>query len=77
MILITGMYNVQGTLEAGHFIVQNVGATVELGSPAFTQMAVSTMFGNFGQIFVALAVFFLLLQQSLRITILLKLTLLI
>ncbi len=58
MILITGMYNVQGTLEAGQFIVQNVGATVEIGSPAFTQMAVSTMFGNFGQIFVALAVFF-------------------
>ena len=42
------MYNVQGTLEAGQFIVQNVGATVEIGSPAFTQMAVSTMFGNFG-----------------------------
>lgn len=58
MILITGMYNVQGTLEAGQFIVQNVGATVEIGSPAFTQMAVSTVFGGFGQIFVALAVFF-------------------
>lgn len=58
MILITGMYNVQGTLEAGQFIVQHVGASVEIGSPAFTQMAVSTMFGNFGQIFVALAVFF-------------------
>ncbi|ENU31559.1 MULTISPECIES: alanine/glycine:cation symporter family protein [unclassified Acinetobacter] len=58
MILITGMYNVQGTLEAGQFIVQNVGASVEIGSPAFTQMAVSTVFGGFGQIFVALAVFF-------------------
>ncbi|MGV0887079.1 alanine:cation symporter family protein [Acinetobacter venetianus] len=58
MILITGMYNVQGTLEAGSFIVQNVGATIEIGSPAFTQMAVSTVFGGFGQIFVALAVFF-------------------
>ena len=40
MILITGMYNVQGTLEAGQFIVQNVAATAEIGSPAFTQMAV-------------------------------------
>jgi alanine or glycine:cation symporter, AGCS family len=58
MILITGMYNVQGTLEAGSFIVQNVGATIEIGSPAFTQMAVSTVFGGFGQVFVALAVFF-------------------
>jgi len=58
MILITGMYNVQGTLEAGQFIVQNVAATAEIGSPAFTQMAVSTVFGGFGQIFVALAVFF-------------------
>ena len=58
MILITGMYNVQGTLDAGSFIVQNVGATIEIGSPAFTQMAVSTVFGGFGQIFVALAVFF-------------------
>ncbi|NAR56905.1 amino acid carrier protein [Acinetobacter haemolyticus] len=58
MILITGMYNVQGTLEAGQFIVQNVSPTVEIGSPAFTQMAVSTVFGGFGQIFVALAVFF-------------------
>ncbi|WP_436860609.1 alanine/glycine:cation symporter family protein [Acinetobacter haemolyticus] len=58
MILITGTYNVQGTLEAGQFIVQNVAAATEIGSPAFTQMAVSTVFGGFGQIFVALAVFF-------------------
>lgn len=58
MILITGTYNVQGTLEAGQFIVQNVAPATEIGSPAFTQMAVSTVFGGFGQIFVALAVFF-------------------
>ncbi|KAF7277646.1 hypothetical protein GWI33_002940 [Rhynchophorus ferrugineus] len=58
MILITGQYNVQGTLEAGQFIVQNVSPTFEIGSPAFTQLAVSTMFGGFGQVFVALAVFF-------------------
>ena len=58
MILITGMYNVQGTLETGQFILQHVDPTANIGSPAFTQMAVSTMFGGFGQIFVALAVFF-------------------
>lgn len=58
MILITGKYNVQGTLDAGHFIVQNVAAATEIGSPAFTQMAVSTMFGSFGELFVAVAVFF-------------------
>ncbi len=68
MILITGMYNVQGTLEVGQFIIQNVTSTAEIGSPAFTQMAVSTVFGGFGQIFVALAVFFLPLQPLLPIT---------
>lgn len=58
MILMTSQYNVQGALEAGRFLVQNVPASTEIGSPAFTQLAVSTIFGNFGQIFVALAVFF-------------------
>ncbi len=58
MILITGMYNIQGSLPAGEFIVQNVDAATKIGSPAFTQMAVSSVFGNFGQTFVAIAVFF-------------------
>ncbi len=58
MILITGMYNIQGTLPAGEFIVQHVDAATKINSPAFTQMAVSSVFGNFGQTFVAIAVFF-------------------
>ncbi len=58
MILMTGMYNIQGTLEAGQFLVQNVAADTNINSPAFTQMAVSSVFGSFGNVFVAIAVFF-------------------
>lgn len=58
MILITQMYNVQGTLEAGQFIVQNLPATTDIGSPAFTQYAIGSVFGNFGELFVALAILF-------------------
>lgn len=58
MILMTGMYNIQGTLEAGQFLVQNVDPATNINSPAFTQMAVSSVFGGFGNIFVAIAVFF-------------------
>ncbi len=58
MILITGMYNIQGELPAGQFIVQNVDAATEINSPVFTQMAVSSVFGSFGERFVAIAVFF-------------------
>lgn len=58
MILMTGMYNIQGTLEAGQFLVQNVDPTANINSPAFTQMAVSSVFGSFGNVFVAIAVFF-------------------
>lgn len=58
MILITGMYNIQGTLPDGQFLVQNVDAATSISSPAFTQMAVSSVFGDFGQTFVAIAVFF-------------------
>lgn len=58
MILMTGMYNIQGTLEAGQFLVQNVAADTNINSPAFTQMAVSSIFGGFGNVFVAIAVFF-------------------
>lgn len=56
MILITGMYNIQGTL--GDFIVQNVDPATKINSPAFTQMALMSVFGSFGQTFVAIAVFF-------------------
>ena len=58
MILITQQYNVVGTLTDGSFIVQNVAATTEIGSAAFTQMALLSVFGNFGQIFVGIALFF-------------------
>ena len=58
MILITQQYNVVGTLTDGSFIVQNVPASTEIGSAAFTQLALLSVFGNFGQIFVGLALFF-------------------
>ncbi len=58
MILMTDMYNIQGALPAGQFLVQHLPADTSINSPAFTQMAVSSVFGSFGQIFVAVAVFF-------------------
>jgi len=58
MILITQQYNVVGTLTDGSFIVQNVAANTEIGSAAFTQLALLSVFGNFGQVFVGLALFF-------------------
>lgn len=58
MILITQQYNVAGDLPAGQFIVQHVDAATEIGSAAFTQMALFSVFGNFGQIFVGIALFF-------------------
>ncbi|MFC4654924.1 alanine/glycine:cation symporter family protein [Rheinheimera marina] len=58
MILITQQYNVAGTLTDGTFIVQNVAANTEISSPAFTQLALLQVFGDFGSIFVGLALFF-------------------
>ncbi|CAM5225755.1 sodium:alanine symporter [Alishewanella longhuensis] len=58
MILITQQYNVVGTLPEGQFIVQNVAADTVIGSAAFTQMALNSVFGNFGQVFVGIALFF-------------------
>lgn len=58
MILITQQYNVQGALEAGQFIVQNVDANTEIASAAFTQLALLSVFGNFGPAFVGVALFF-------------------
>lgn len=58
MILITGQYNIQGTLEAGQFLVQNLPADVSINGPAFTQLAVSSIFGSFGTVFVGIAIFF-------------------
>jgi AGCS family alanine or glycine:cation symporter len=56
MILITGAYNVVGG-DSG-FIVQNLPAATDPNSPAFTQLAVQSVFPDFGKHFVALALFF-------------------
>ena len=58
MILITQQYNVVGELTDGSFIVQHVDAATEVGSAAFTQLALLSVFGHFGQIFVGIALFF-------------------
>ena len=46
----------QGPNES--LIVENVAANTEIASPAFTQMAVDSVLTGFGDIFVALALFF-------------------
>lgn len=56
MILITGAYNVVGG-DSG-FIVQNLPAATDPNSAAFTQLAVQSVFPEFGKHFVALALFF-------------------
>ncbi|KOS61659.1 alanine:cation symporter family protein [Lysinibacillus agricola] len=54
MILITGKYNVENT--AGGYIVNQIG-NVEIGV-GYTQLAVDSVFQGFGNVFVAIAVFF-------------------
>ncbi|WP_366927925.1 alanine/glycine:cation symporter family protein [Clostridium sp.] len=54
MILVTGQYNVLN--PDGGFIISHI-PTVEIG-PGYTQGAVSTVMGNFGAGFVAVALFF-------------------
>jgi len=56
MILITGAYNVHGS--DGDFIVQNLPATVDANSPAFTQLGVESVLPGVGAPFVAVALFF-------------------
>lgn len=58
MILSTGMYNIQGNLPDGQFIVQNVPADTAISSPSFTQMAMESVYGTLGNSFIAIAVFF-------------------
>lgn len=58
MILLTQQYNIQGALPDGQFITQNLPADVIIASPAFTQMALQSIFGNFGSAFVGIALFF-------------------
>ncbi|GAD80195.1 alanine/glycine:cation symporter family protein [Vibrio ezurae] len=57
MILITGMYNVQGADE-GVFIVQNLAANIGANGPAFTQLAIDSTLPGIGKPFIALALFF-------------------
>jgi AGCS family alanine or glycine:cation symporter len=56
MILITGAYNVQD--GHGGFAIHNVGINIDPNGPAFTQLAVESALPGFGQMFVALALFF-------------------
>ena len=56
MILITGAYNV--VPEGMGFLVQNLPADTVVSSPAFTQMALESVLGEPGKIFVAIALFF-------------------
>ncbi|MEM6513514.1 MAG: alanine/glycine:cation symporter family protein [Pseudomonadota bacterium] len=56
MILITGAYNVHP--EGAAMIVQNLPAETVISSPAFTQLALESVIGPAGKIFVALALFF-------------------
>ena len=63
MILITQQYNVQtedfnAVTGAGTMILQNIDPATVVASPAFTQMALHSVFGPFGQIFAGLAIFF-------------------
>ncbi|MEM8594231.1 MAG: alanine/glycine:cation symporter family protein [Pseudomonadota bacterium] len=57
IILIAGTYNVHAVTE-GAFIVQNISPDTVANSPAFTQMAVDSVFVGFGEPFVAIALFF-------------------
>ena len=57
MILITGAYNVIDE-STGSFLVQNISATADPNSPAFTQIALETVFPGVGAPFVAVALFF-------------------
>ncbi|MCO4810137.1 MAG: alanine:cation symporter family protein [Gammaproteobacteria bacterium] len=56
MILLTGAYNV--VPESGEVIIQNLPLTTEVNSPAFTQLALESVMGGFGKVFVAIALFF-------------------
>ena len=57
MILITQSYNVQ-LAGSSTFIVQNIAGDIAANSPAFTQIAVESMFAGIGKPFIALALFF-------------------
>ncbi|MGS2722937.1 alanine/glycine:cation symporter family protein [Porticoccus sp. GXU_MW_L64] len=56
MILITGAYNVHN--PEGGFLIQNLAASVDANSPAFTQLAIESIAPGVGSPFVAVALFF-------------------
>ena len=56
MILITGAYNVHN--PDGGFLIQNLAASVDANSPAFTQLAIESVAPGVGNPFVAVALFF-------------------
>ena len=58
MILITGAYNVRPAASGSEFVVQNLPADIIIDSPAFTQIALQSVMGGFGTMFVAVALFF-------------------
>ncbi len=58
MILITGAYNIQPEALNGDFVVQNLPIDTIIDSPAFTQLALESVLGSFGKIFVAISLFF-------------------
>jgi AGCS family alanine or glycine:cation symporter len=56
MILITGAYNVHP--EGAAMLIQNLPPETIIDSPAFTQLALESVMGGFGKVFVAVALFF-------------------
>ena len=56
MILITGAYNIHP--DGMPMLVQNLPMETIIDSPAFTQHALESVFGTFGKVFVAVALFF-------------------
>ena len=58
MILITNQYYVMGSDGATLANVGSLTADIAANSPAFTQLALESVLGGFGKIFVAIALFF-------------------
>lgn len=57
MILITQQYNIVNA-DTQELIVQNIGAETIVNSAAFVQLSLTTVFGEWSQIFVGISLFF-------------------
>lgn len=57
MILLTDSYNVLSDVS-GEFLIQNLDAATNPNSPAFTQLAVDSVFNGIGSPFIACSLFF-------------------